>query len=1067
MAAHNQTVQDSVPGSDELSGQPNRDSLGTPGGHVLYAPLPALGAGIREELMQAMHSRMNEMRTEVAHTRATHAVSTAAMKDSIQEIASATMKSMQAMNSELSSQLGTVIAALGQAEANSQALRQEVADMRSQLDTSGDGQMTSGTSRPTGAGACGQQRTDASCCSSASATDYKLRDAVRSGKAGMRTPHNRMSRTAGGVDMETLRTGSAKFIHHTLADADKTTVLIMPVLVRQSESAGIPAQTAMLTHSQCHSWTMPRRAHDTLTVWDAFVGFPTVTCEHDAALSLNERHEQMIDVMDEVSRQLAARLAAYTAEVRCVDLYKFNNVLVMNNLHVTGVVRLDVVVPLDKQLAEVGEAVEYMGSIPGVTTYRPLDFVTDLHTIYRACSNAPHGPFPLTAAHRHFNIILSALATESPYVDVAHVTEGAAYSDGTSRSDHSYGGRRTPWAKSAVADIASTFPECKSSVRAFVYGALNSLHSVDSSNLPDLLKEAEPYRTAMSALMRKLTSSNSLLSTQLNDTGTKDSLNQAHNATLREYGHFLEAARLDGTPRNLDLFYDLLAAGALNIRACISRTSALGELQSDAAWLLNYISTVPSDSEMDYVCYVDAAFSTSMQLEGEAMTHRMCVNGMLTSLLPTFVGRLSSRLKDRALEFFNDVARSFKQDGPFRNALPAHVRTRVDTHLSLHREVNQLAPRLDRMEAFEGPASRHGQMARALQILEQQSHGLAVRMLHVPADLHWVASSGLLPYYWRNLIRNLLGGFTRTIRPPPSTLFMSDATPGADDAPADHDEDNDDAGVFATQTRQSRDRDAAAGAGGGAPRRPRFDPNAMERWGARADKVTDTMKTELERVEARLAKHTEALRESFEASLAKNQAATIAREEQLRENNSHLHRTLEKILSNISIHAAPELQKAPALTDAVNAARSAARVAETHLAAVDPHTQLEIYAMQRDRTPMKLDSEGFKLGHVNPNRWNDINDDMKGVYAARDGVSDEAGFKGLGKRCCTNCPIDAPNMPHRQESCPFDWRGGKAGEAKLAPAIVSRGRQRIRDNVQRLKAGQPAILVVECDSDGE
>ena len=181
--------------------------------------------------------------------------------------------------------------------------------------------------------------------------------------------------------------------------------------------------------------------------------------------------------------------------------------------------------------------------------------------------------------------------------------------------------------------------------------------------------------------MRKLMASNELMAIQLNDTVTKDSLHQAHNATLREYGHFLEAARLDGNPRNLDLFYDLLAAGTLNIRACINRTSALGELHSDATWLMQYVATVQWDSEMDYVCYVDAAFSTSMQLEGEAMTHRMCVNGMLNSLLPTFVGRLSARLKDRALEFFNDVARSFKQDEAFRNELPPHVRARVDTHV--------------------------------------------------------------------------------------------------------------------------------------------------------------------------------------------------------------------------------------------------------------------------------------------------------------------------------------------------------------------------------------------------
>ena len=44
-------------------------------------------------------------------------------------------------------------------------------------------------------------------------------------------------------------------------------------------------------------------------------------------------------------------------------------------------------------------------------------------------------------------------------------------------------------------------------------------------------------------------------------------------------------------------------------------------------------------------------------------------------------------------------------------------------------------------------------------------------MLHVAADLHWVAPSGLLLPYWRTFIRKLLGGYTKTIRPAPTELF--------------------------------------------------------------------------------------------------------------------------------------------------------------------------------------------------------------------------------------------------------------------------------------------------------
>ena len=98
----------------------------------------------------------------------------------------------------------------------------------------------------------------------------------------------------------------------------------------------------------------------------------------------------------------------------------------------------------------------------------------------------------------------------------------------------------------------------------------------------------------------------------------------------------------------------------------------------------------------------------------------------------------------------------------------------MDTHLSLHREVNQFAPQLDRLEAFGAYKSSAGQLTSALRVLEHDTHAQSVRMLHVAADLHWVAPSGLLMPYWRTLIRHLLGGYTRTVRPPTSELFDLD-----------------------------------------------------------------------------------------------------------------------------------------------------------------------------------------------------------------------------------------------------------------------------------------------------
>jgi len=285
------------------------------------------------------------------------------------------------------------------------------------------------------------------------------------------------------------------------------------------------------------------------------------------------------------------------------------------------------------------------------------------------------------------------------------------------------------------------------------------------------MREQDPFRTAMSAITRKLVTSNSLLASMLNDSGTKDSLDQAHRATTREFGHWLEEAKLDPSPRNLDLFYDYLAVGALNIRASVSRTSALGELQQDAMLLNNYVTTVPIASEMDYVSHVDQAFSMNQQLQGEAMVHQMQKNGMLTQLLPTFVSRLDPRLRDRALEFWNGVAHAWKKDGPFRDNLPAYLRARIDAHLTLHREVNQLSPALERLEAFDRQPAAVGMLAVAARELENDANAASVRMLHVAADLHWVAPAGILATYWRTFVRTLQGGYTRSVCTPPSELF--------------------------------------------------------------------------------------------------------------------------------------------------------------------------------------------------------------------------------------------------------------------------------------------------------
>ena len=85
---------------------------------------------------------------------------------------------------------------------------------------------------------------------------------------------------------------------------------------------------------------------------------------------------------------------------------------------------------------------------------------------------------------------------------------------------------------------------------------------------------------------------------------------------------------------------------------------------------------------------------------------------------------------------------------------------------------------------------------------------------------------------------------------------------------------------------------------------------------------------------------------------------------------------------------------------------------------------------------------------------------MKQVYDKRDNVTDAVAFKAIGNRTCKNCGVDALSMPHREKHCSLVWRSGHSA-TKLPQALRDRGKQRVRDNADKLKQGQAAIFVVE------
>jgi hypothetical protein len=102
------------------------------------------------------------------------------------------------------------------------------------------------------------------------------------------------------------------------------------------------------------------------------------------------------------------------------------------------------------------------------------------------------------------------------------------------------------------------------------------------------------------------------------------------------------------------------------------------------------------------------------------------------------------------------------------------------------------------------------------------------------------------------------------------------------------------------------------------------------------------------------------------------------------------------------------------------------------------------------------DDTGLKLTHLPENDFDAFSDEVKGLYRDRDNVHNKADFLKIARRLCTNCPKDQRNMPHEEIHCPQTYMSTRESEAKLGKVRVTRGQQRLHDNMARLKSGKPA-----------
>jgi hypothetical protein len=545
------------------------------------------------------------------------------------------------------------------------------------------------------------------------------------------------------------------------------------VLVAAVYANSIPVRTVILSQPTLSSWLLPRRAHDTYTAWEAFAALPLVPLQpEDPGVRVARPYALVQPAMDEIAEQLHRRLECrYLREVSVQVPSLFSAPIAVDEGQSCGMVRVDAVFEEGVDLEEVLDALNNYSDMDNVLTTQSTDRLSEVYALHRACTNAMALRPPPQGALVEIVTTFLRVATYAPSVADAAGPSPSVSGDGFSRPSYAEGdqSKRVSWSKDPVTDISELIPEYEGSMRKYHWGGLQTLHSAHRSRIQLLLKEVRPYATFMAALLAKHLAANPLVAAQMADQTTMDSLANAHRLTLAEYGDAIENARNDPSRNNLHDVYDLFATGALNVRAAANGTSAMGELQSDADALSQFVAKTPIDSHLDYACHVADAFTKVRQMLGDRMSHKMMTMGMISQLLPTFVSRLSPYLRDKALEYWNSVARELRYDGPLRQHLPATLRDRVDSHLSLHREVNATAPAM--MDLGRVMSLDVAEVGRLTRVMESEFNGSTVRIVHVPADLYWIAPTSILLSHWNSFMRHLLGSHVKSMRPAPSGIF--------------------------------------------------------------------------------------------------------------------------------------------------------------------------------------------------------------------------------------------------------------------------------------------------------
>jgi hypothetical protein len=335
--------------------------------------------------------------------------------------------------------------------------------------------------------------------------------------------------------------------------------------------------------------------------------------------------------------------------------------------------------------------------------------------------------------------------------------------------------KRTSWKKSPIADIADVLPQWEpdKTIQEFHYAFMVALHSPPASRIPDLLAEEHPLDTIMRVVIT-IQNNNPSAAAHMSNSAMAAAMGDTLFAFMNRYENDISAATM--SPFDPDIqnqVADIIRKGLTELRGIYNHTSRQGVLLEEVQQLVTSVSTTPMDKgEENFVVYVDYLWSQCQQLWGDQQSYHLMTTGPLSGFLPAMVERLSFEMQHRAIEFFNDLIRTY-QSPEAQRVMPDQLRERLQEALRDYTVYSRPSgPSLHRLAAA-WPGGVSYDKLYDLEMKLNRSMGI----LNVPADLHFVATTGLLLSHWRPFIQRLIGNHKHLWIPRSDKLLLDDAGP--------------------------------------------------------------------------------------------------------------------------------------------------------------------------------------------------------------------------------------------------------------------------------------------------